>query len=622
VQHAVAGIDAEVIVVDNDPADGGVAYLQPLFPSVQFLANEKNLGFAKANNQALAICKGEYVLFLNPDTLVPEDCLHRCLSFIDAHPKTGALGVRMLDGNGRFLPESKRSFPSPWVSFWKLTGLSALFPKSRLFNRYTLGFLDEYKNHSVDILAGAFLLVKKELLMQLNGFDERFFLYGEDIDLSYRIKQAGYENLYFSETSIIHFKGESSGGNSLSRVKHFYLAMQVFVQKHYRSGSAKIFSLFLTLAIALRGSLSALNRLLKPVLLPLIDMALVWLSLQFVRVIWVSEIRNGKDFGIAFVPYALPAFSMWFILSAAFTGAYDKRYRHSKTLLSLAFAVLSMLAAYSLLPESIRFSRGVILWGGVLAGLMIFLLRRSLLFLNSSLLVKESEAEGQMIVVSTESEYTAVKQLLASAASHQQLLGRVSPNDLDATALCGIKDMRSLLKNFSVNRIIFYIGEFSLQEAMQSMESFPKQNTRFLFHAAGSACIVGSQTLTPGATIVTPFIDYRITHPYQQRMKRMVDIVLSLFLLLTLPLHFLLHPKPLGLIRAVFDVLTGSKTWVGYSTNSTSLPAIKKGVISFVEKIPGLTESILEKSDKIYAKNYDWWQDLVLVLRNYRRAGQ
>lgn len=620
VQHAVAGIDAEVIVVDNDSADGSIAYLKALFPSTQFLINEKNLGFARANNQALAICKGKYVLFLNPDTLIPEDCLQKCLTFIEEHPQAGALGVRMLDGRGRFLPESKRSFPSPWVSLWKLAGLSAIFPQSRIFNRYALGFLDEHSNHSVDVLAGAFMLVKKELLVQLNGFDESYFLYGEDIDLSYRIKQAGYENIYFAGTSIIHFKGESSDSASLSRVKYFYSAMQVFVQKYYRSGSAKLLSVFLTLAIALRGFLSALNRLLKPILLPLIDGLIVWISLQLMRMIWISEVRNGKDFGVAFVPYALPAFSIWFVLSAAFTGSYDKKFQTSKMLLSLAFAVVSTLAVYSLLPENFRFSRGVILWGGIFAAMLIFLLRQFLLLLNSALFIPETETEGQIIVVSTEAEYAGIKNLLETAAVDQQLLGRVSVDDQDTTALCSVKDVHSLLKNFPVNGVIFCIGKLSLQEIMLQASSFTKHNTRFLFHTAGSGSIVGSQTLSPGATIVTPFIDYRITHPYQQRMKRVVDVVLSLFFILTIPFHFLLHPQPLSFIRAVFNVLAGSQTWVGYTTNSPSLPVIKKGVIPFAGKTKGLAKNMFEKSDKVYAKNYDWWQDIVFVFHNYRRA--
>ncbi|MDB5209328.1 MAG: hypothetical protein JWQ30_155, partial [Sediminibacterium sp.] len=610
VQNAIAGIDAETIVVDNNSVDGSVDYLKPLFPSVQFISNDRNLGFAKANNQALAVCSGEYVLFLNPDTLVPEDCLQQCLSFINEQPYAGALGVRMLDGRGRFLPESKRSFPSPGVSFWKLVGFSSLFPKSRMFNRYALGYLDEHRNHSVDVLAGAFMLIKKELLVQLQGFDESYFLYGEDIDLSYRVKKAGFENIYFSGTSIIHFKGESSNDAELSRLKHFYTAMQVFVQKHYRSGTSKIFSIFLTLAIALRGSLSALNRLLKPMLLPIIDGVLVWLSLQFMRMLWVSEIRNGKDFGVAFLPYALPAFSLWFVLSAAFTGSYDKRYRASKTLLSLAFAVVSMLAVYSLLPENIRFSRGVILWGGIIGASMIFLLRQFLLYRRNPLFIREEDAAAQTIVVATETEYAEIKQLLETAILDQQLLGRVSPGDDDRNALCGLKDLHSLVKNFAINRIIFCAGELSLSRIISLAGSLQKRNFRFLFHARGSGSIVGSQTLAPGATIVTPFIDYRITHPYQRRMKRVVDMILSLFFILTIPFHFLLHPKPAAFIRSVFRVLRGQATWIGYAITNDSLPFIKTGIISSLGKTKDVSPKLLQKADKLYAKNYDWWQDV------------
>jgi hypothetical protein len=191
-------------------------------------------------------------------------------------------------------------------------------------------------------------------------------------------------------------------------------------------------------------------------------------------------------------------------------------------------------------------------------------------------------------------EYAGIKQLLETAAVDQQLLGRVSVDDHDSTALCTIKEIHSLVKNFPVNRVIFCIGKLSLQEIMIQMASFPKRNTRFLFHTAGSGSMVGSQTLTPGATIVTPFIDYRITHPYQQRMKRVVDIVLSLFFILTIPFHFLLHPKPLSFIRAVFRVLMGSQTWVGYTIGFPSLPVIKKGVIPFAGKKRMLLKTCLK----------------------------
>lgn len=262
VLKAVSHIDAEIWVVDNQSTDGSLPYLKPRFPSVHFIENPKNTGFGAANNQALSLCSGEYILFLNPDTLVPEDCLVKCLQFIRTLPKAGALGIRMLDGSGRFLPESKRAFPSPITAFCKLVGLSALFPASPLFNRYSLGHLDQHKNHEIDVLAGAFILVKIATLDATGAFDERFFMYGEDIDLSYRIQKAGFNNHYFAGSSIIHFKGESTRKGSLNYVLLFYNAMLLFVQKNYRGTKAGLFGFFIQVAIVFRGLFSLLYKIL------------------------------------------------------------------------------------------------------------------------------------------------------------------------------------------------------------------------------------------------------------------------------------------------------------------------------------------------------------------------
>jgi GT2 family glycosyltransferase len=621
VYKAGKGIDMEVIVVDNNSTDGSVGYLQPLFPGVQFISNNKNNGFARANNQALAVCRGEYVLFLNPDTLIPEECLHKSLSFIKDRPTAGAVGVRMLDDRGRFLAESKRAFPSPIISLFKLVGLAALFPKSALFNRYALGNLNEHKDHSVEVLAGAFMLAEKALLLQLKGFDESYFLYGEDIDLSYRIRQQGLENFYFSGTSIIHFKGESSDNTKLTRVKYFYKAMLVFVAKHYTNGSAKIFSGLLKFAIALRAILSACKRLIKPVLLPLTDGLLVWFALQSMRVLWINEVRNGKDFGVAFVAYALPAFSALFVLCGALTGLYDRRYKVSKTFLSLVFSVLGIMAVYSLLPENLRFSRGVILWGTVTGGLIIFLLRQ-LFYKQTRLRLAQEETEGQTIMVATGTEYAEAVKLLEKAGADQQLLGYVSPDDTDKKALCPLQNISSLEKNFQINRIIFCIGRLSLTEIISQVQLLSKQKIQILFYTAGSGSMVSGQTLASGNAIITSFIDYRITHPYQKRMKRVVDVLLGLLLLLTFPFHFLLHPRAVHLIGNAFYVVTGTRTWIGYAACSSTLPGIKKGIITSLGKTDGVPEDLLARADKYYAKNYDWWQDVVAVSQNYRQLGQ
>ena len=209
-------MEAEIIVVDNNSTDGSNNYLNNKFANVHFIWNRENAGFSNANNLGLQCASGKYILFLNPDTIIGEDCLAKCVAFFESKNNIGGLGVRMIDGSGKYLKESKRGFPSPLTSFFKLSGLATIFPTSRIFARYYLGQLTEYQNNPIDVLAGAFMMVKREVLNITGGFDETFFMYGEDIDLSYRIQKAGYTNYYFSESTIIHFKGESTKKRKLA----------------------------------------------------------------------------------------------------------------------------------------------------------------------------------------------------------------------------------------------------------------------------------------------------------------------------------------------------------------------------------------------------------------------
>jgi GT2 family glycosyltransferase len=226
--RAIKNTETEVFVVDNCSTDDSLEMLRQSYPEIKLIANSENLGFAKANNLAIEASESDYVLLLNPDTLVQEEAIRNMLSFMDAHPEAGALGVKMIDGRGRFLAESKRGLPTPAVSFYKISGLSALFPRSRRFGRYHLGWLDKDKIHSVEILAGACMLVRREAIIKAGLLDENFFMYGEDIDWSYRILKAGYRNYYFPPGRILHYKGES-----LNYVYVFYNAMAIFAKKHF-----------------------------------------------------------------------------------------------------------------------------------------------------------------------------------------------------------------------------------------------------------------------------------------------------------------------------------------------------------------------------------------------------
>lgn len=262
VRDAVKGISYEIFVVDNASTDGSEAYISTRFPQVKYIYNTENVGFSKANNQAIAQSSGRYVLLLNPDTVVGESVLDEACHFLDEHDDAGALGVKMIDGDGKFLPESKRGFPSPWVSFCKIFGLSKLFPYSRRFGRYHLRFLDENSTHRVDVLSGAFMLLRRSTLDRCGLLDENFFMYGEDIDLSYRMTLTGEKN-YYLPLRILHYKGESTKTESLRYVRIFYQAMFIFLRKHYPH--YKLFALLsIKTAIYMRATTAAVRRFLFP----------------------------------------------------------------------------------------------------------------------------------------------------------------------------------------------------------------------------------------------------------------------------------------------------------------------------------------------------------------------
>ena len=245
VEKAIRELKAEVWVIDNASSDGSIAYLRPKFPRVQFLEAGSNLGFAKANNRGLAMATGKFVLFLNPDVLIAENSLRICVDFMNAHADAGVLGVRMIDGSGNFLPESKRGFPGLWNSACRFLRLSSIFPGSKLFAGYYLGHLANDRPAEIDVVSGAFMMVAKKVVDQAGGFDERYFMYGEDIDLSYTIQKAGYRNYYLPQTTIIHFKGESTTRDK-SYYRHFYGAMDLFASKHLQRSLVLLKPLIIT----------------------------------------------------------------------------------------------------------------------------------------------------------------------------------------------------------------------------------------------------------------------------------------------------------------------------------------------------------------------------------------
>ena len=303
-------------------------------------------------------------------------------------------------------------------------GLAKLFPRSKIFSRYHLGHLNENENNEVDVLAGAFMMIKREVLDKVGGFDETFFMYGEDVDLSYRIQKAGFKNHYFAESSIIHFKGESTRKGSMNYVRMFYNAMSIFVRKHYGGSKAGIFSFLIHVAIWFRAALSTIGSFIRKNGLPIIDAGLILLSFWLMKNIWSEYVRTDIQYENKLLWIAFPAYTIFYLITAYYAGLYDRWYKWSELFRSSVVATIVLLAAYAMLPEQYRFSRAIILFGAMLAFALISLLRLILIQSNVLNSNKDRDEHTQTIIAGSVEEFDAAKQLLKDAGLKQRVLVR------------------------------------------------------------------------------------------------------------------------------------------------------------------------------------------------------
>lgn len=627
VRAAMKGLNAEVWVVDNQSSDGSLEYLQPRFTWVQFLASSENLGFAKANNLAVEKANGEHILFLNPDTLIPADSLRKCLDFMAQHPTAGSLGVRMLDGSGRFLPESKRAFPSPLTSLFKLSGLSALFPHSPLFSRYHLGHLADNEDHEVDVLAGAFMWVRKAALLKTNGaFDPAFFMYGEDVDLSYRIQQAGFKNYYFSGVSILHFKGESTKKGSLNYVRMFYQAMSLFVQKHYGSGEAGIFSFLIKMAIWFRAMVSALTRFIKWVGLPLFDAAIVLACLGGMALFWATYIKTGIQYQPHVWTLILPLFTVSFLVAGGVAGLYDVWYRPARAWLAMMAALIINLAIYSLLGVDFRFSRGVILFGGLFAASAILLFRVWLVKMQIIGTHNEGKEFRRTLIVGNPTDFEAAKALMTGAGRLNRILGRISVNgEKELPSLGSLHDLSSILQSVPAREIVFCLGtDLCLNRVLEFMDR-EKRNIRYKFFYGESGSMVGSDNKETAGEALAYEENFNLALSEIRRMKRIRDIGFSLLFFGLWLLLFWRIKKPFAAIKNAGAVIIGKKTWVGYGSAAKGLPGLKPAVIA-PNGLPVHHTAMLQAEsrhtiDYWYAKDYEWTDDLRIFFKSFAWLG-
>lgn len=629
VVKASQNLKVEIFVVDNNSVDGSCRMLKEKFPSVRLIENDRNLGFSRANNQAIRKAGGKYVLLLNPDTVIEEDTLYKCYVFMESHPDAGIMGVKMIDGKGRFLPESKRALPRPMVAFYKMFGLSALFPRSRIFGRYHLGYLDRDRTGEVEVLPGAFMLIRKSALDQTGLLDEEFFMYGEDIDLSYRMTKAGFRNYYFPGTTIIHYKGESTRKGSLNYVVTFYRAMIIFARKHFSHKMARSYTMLINLAIYFRASLSIIRRTVKKIILPLLDASMFYTGFLIITPAWEDyRFPGGPGYPPEFMNFFVPAYIFVWIISLYFSGGYDRPLKMFGVVKGIVSGAFFLLVVYALLPETLRFSRALLLLGAAWSLAMSILVR----LLPGMLRIPGFELhlyrKKRIVIAGNDGESERVSALLQKPSHKPEIIGFVSPGPERSPASLGMfRQLEEIIRIHRVNEIIFCARDITSGAIIDKMMSLRESGLEYKIAPPESLTIIGSNSINSSDDLY--LIEFNsLNKPASIRNKRLFDFSAAVFLLAISPLLMPFVRRPFGFLANIFLVMTGFLSWVGYvpgiEKNRHGLPSVKRGVLnpSDAMRDPVEEPDLKERLNMTYSRDYSIFKDLNIILRGMRELGR
>lgn len=629
VRRAVKEIPSEIFVVDNSSVDGSCQMIKEKFREVTLIENEENKGFSCANNQAIRKARGEYILVLNPDTVMEEGTLEKCIEFMDEHPQAGGLGVKMIDGKGYFLPESKRALPTPLVAFFKIFGLSKLFPRSGLFSRYHLGNLDPEKTHEIEVLPGAFMFLRKKALDAIGLFDEDFFLYGEDIDLSYRLTLGGFKNYYFPQTTIIHYKGESTKKGSLNYVVQFYKAMIIFSRKHYSKRNQRIFGSMINLAIYFRAALSMVKRVCVKLLLPVMDFLLIYLGFYVIKPLWeMYRFPGGGHYPEMFMQIVVPSYLLIWILSILFAGGYERKIKQGNVIKGMVIGTAIILIIYALLPVHWRFSRAMILFGSAWGILTSFTIRWFLYWISPDHFPLKGRKGKRIIIIGSEQEANRVRSILEKTNLKPNILCIVNPgkNDESSFQTGYTNKIREMIRISRIEEIIFCSADIPAHEIIRNMVALTSSEIDFKIAPPETLSIIGSNSIeTSGEIYLIPLNS--ISRPINRRKKRLFDLTASLIIFLFLPVTIFLVKRKSSFVRNIFHVLLGKKSWIGISQappiHHQDLPELRTGIIEPVlgKGIQDADPDTVRDINMIYVKDYRVMHDIRMLLRAFKYLG-
>lgn len=588
-------LDMEVYVVDNDSADDSVKMVRERFPQVKLIENKENVGFAKANNQALRECKGKYVLLLNPDTLVEHDTFVKCVDFIASHHDCGALGVKMVDGNGRFLKESKRGFPTPAASFCKLSGLIKLFPHSKRVAAYYMGHIPDDQTAQIEILPGAFIMTTREALDKVGLLDESYFMYGEDIDFSWRFILAGYKNYYLPEARIIHYKGESTKKSSMNYVYTFYNAMAIFSKRYFKGSHAAMYNMLIHLAIWMRAGLSFVRRLVSRIALPMMDFGVAYAGFVAIKNLWARHLGDEVNYYPAEYTYAvLPTYIAVLMLSTWLNGGYDKPLKRGRIVKGMAIGALILLVFYSLLDETQRYSRAILLLGALWTTATTIAIRALLTAFGVEGF--QSRRKRTAIVVGSESECRRAERLYNESGQAGKRIVRLEPDER--------RHLNELIHIHRADEVVFCGRDLPTAGIISLMSQKAPRNVDYKIVPSESDFVIGSNSISSPEDLYTEDLNV-ITTPMNRRNKRLFDIASATLLLLFSPVLFWFQKNKKRFYTDLFKVLSGRTTWVG-----------EKGIFSPADIATNGNTVDRKQIELRYSRNYHLSTDIIILCKN------
>ena len=597
-------LELDVWVVDNDSVDGSVEMVRNEFPEVHLIANHENVGFAKANNQALAQTSGsDFCLLLNPDTVVENDTFVKCVDFMRLHPDTGGLTVKMVDGDGNYLKESKRGFPSPEASFYKISGLINLFPHSKRIAAYYMGHLPENEVNETEIMPGAFLMVSREAYNKIGGLDESYFMYGEDIDYSWRIRLAGFKNYYFPLTHIIHYKGESTKRGSMNYVYTFYNAMSIFVKRYFSGSNARMFNALLRMAIWLRALAAWGKRLAGRLAVPLLDFGVAYGGFVALKHLWASQWANNIDYYPSeYTLVVIPLYVLILMCSSWLGGGYDKPVKPWRIVRGMGVGLLLLLSFYSLLDEGQRYSRMLLLAGSLWTLASTLLIRVALSAMGFKGYALRARRRGTALVVGNEEECQRVKRLYTTMG--------IPADNIIAQRPQEARHLEDLIRIEKVEEVVFCGADIELKEIISLMATLRTTGVDYKIAPAHGDYVIGSNSILSRESLFLDDLD-TISTDACRRNKRLFDFFSALLLLLLSPILFWFQKKKSSYFSHCMQVLSGRCSWVGYRG--------RKGIFSPADLAPQASAETQERLLLRYMRRYKTTTDAAILLKNWNK---